>query len=86
MELLPQKTHVQVVADDTDFVLLVFFIWHSKATTQVSIRNHDRQVIDINKTALKLGDKSYNLLAVHALSGWDTVSYPYKRGKKSAVI
>ena len=43
------------------------------------------QAIDINASALKLGVKCKSLLAVHALSGCDTVSYPFGKGKTSAI-
>ena len=45
----------------------------------------DRTVIDINMTVDKLGDKSGLLLGLHAMSGCYTVSYPYGKGKISAV-
>jgi len=34
--------------------------------------------VDINPTALKAGNKSFDLLAVHALSGCDIMSYPFE--------
>ena len=43
------------------------------------------QVIYKNASALKLGVKCKSLLAVHALSGCDTVSYPFGKGKTSAI-
>ena len=46
---------------------------------------YDGKVIDINATALKLGNKSFDLLAVHALSGCDTVSYPFGKWMISAL-
>ena len=86
LKLSPQRKHIQVLADDTDiFVLLVFFFWVYKPAAQVSMRKYDGKVIDINATALKLGDKCFDLLAVHALSGCDTVSYPFGKGKVSAL-
>ena len=33
----------------------------------------------------KLGHKCYDLLYAHALSGCDTVSYPFGKGKKSVL-
>ncbi len=41
--------------------------------------------MDINATASVLGDKSLQLLAVHAITGCDTVSYLFGKGKVSAV-
>lgn len=45
------------------------------------------KIIDIlsNATAAKLGNKCYDLLYAHALSGCDTVSYPFGKGKKSVL-
>jgi len=34
--------------------------------------------VDINPTASKVGNKSFDLLAVHALSGCDIMSYPFE--------
>jgi len=42
-------------------------------------------VLDINATCADLGEKCLQLLGVHALSGCDTVSYPYGKGKISAL-
>jgi len=86
LKLSPQRKHIQILADDTDiFVLLVFFFWVYKPAAQVSMRKYDGKVIDIKATALKLGDKCFDLLAVHALSGCDTVSYPFGKGKINAL-
>ncbi len=49
------------------------------------MRKSDGQIIDINATAHKLGDKSLQLLAIHALTGCDTTSYLFGKGKASAV-
>ena len=45
----------------------------------------DRMVLDIHATVVKLGDKCGQLPGMHALSGCDPVSYPYGKGKKSAL-
>jgi len=42
-------------------------------------------VLDINATCADLGEKCLQLLGMHALSGCDTVSYPYGNGKISAL-
>src|SRR6476469_193079 len=49
------------------------------------MRKSDNRVIDINATAEKLGHKSLQLLAAHALTGCDTASYLFGKGKTSAV-
>ena len=76
LKLSPQRKHIQILADDTDIcVLLVFFLRVYKPAAQVSMKKYDGKVFDIKATALKLGDKCFDLLAVRALSGCDTVSY-----------
>ena len=86
LKLSPQRKHIQILAVDTDiFVLLVFFFWIYKPSTQVSMRKYDGKVIDIEATALKLGDKCFDLSVVHALSVCDTVSYPFGKGEISAI-
>jgi hypothetical protein len=78
--------HIHVVADDTDiFALLVFFCWKWQYAAQISMRKSDGRVIDINATAQKLGHKSLQLLAVHAITGCDTVGYLFGKGKADAV-
>ena len=43
-------------------------------------------VLDVNKTIAQLGPrKCSQLIGLHALSGCDTVSYPFGKGKKSAL-
>ena len=46
---------------------------------------YDGKVIDINAMVSKLGNKSFDLLAVHALSGCDTMSYPFGKWQISAL-
>ena len=45
----------------------------------------DGTVLNINLTAENLGEKCRSILAVHALSGCDTTSYPCGKGKVSAL-
>ena len=45
----------------------------------------DGTVLDINSTVERLGDCCGTLLGLHAMSGCDTVSYPYVKGKASAL-
>ena len=43
-------------------------------------------ILDINEIVQRLGPKTCSqLLGIHALSGCDTVSYPFGKGKKSAL-
>ena len=54
------------------------------ANNQMERWNGD--VLDVNKTIAQLGPrKCSQLLGLHALSGCDTVSYPFGKGKKSAL-
>ena len=54
------------------------------ANTQVEKWNGD--VLDVSKTIVQLGPrKCSQLLGLHALSGCDTVSYPFGKGKTSAL-
>lgn len=83
--LYEDKSHVQIIADDTDiFILLVYHVWKHGIRTQVTMKKNDGRVIDINATVSKHGDKCKDLLPMHALSGCDTVSYPFGRGKIAA--
>ena len=45
----------------------------------------DGSIIDINATCNELGPKCLQLLGMHALSGCDTVSYPFNKGKVAAL-
>ena len=45
----------------------------------------DGTVLDIHATVVKVGEKCGQLPGMHALSGYYTVSYPYGKGKKSAL-
>ncbi|MES9884496.1 MAG: hypothetical protein ABW185_26930, partial [Sedimenticola sp.] len=87
LSLIRQKyEHIQIVSDDTDvFALLVFFCWKWHCTVQLSMKKSDGRLIDINATAENLGSKSTQLLGVHAITGCDTVSYLFGKGKASAV-
>ena len=51
----------------------------------VQIEGWDDNVININATCRQLGSKSLKLLGMHALSGCDTTSYPFGKGKLSAL-
>ena len=86
LQICPHHKHVQVLADDADiFVLFVYFIWYYKPLAYISMRKYNGKIIDITATVAKLGNKCSDILPVHALSGCDTVSYPYGKGKVSVV-
>ena len=78
----PHKKHILVLTDDTDiFVLLVYFTWYYNPIAKISMNKYNGQFIDINATVSKYADKCLNILATHSLSGCDSVSYPYGKGK-----
>lgn len=80
------KRYIQVTSDDTDvFVLLVFFCWKHQITSQITMKRFDGKCIDINLTALTLGEHCLQLLPLHVATGCDTVSYPFGKGKLTAV-
>ena len=49
------------------------------------MRKYNGKIIDITTTLAKLGNKCSDILPVHVLSGCDTVSYPYGKGKVPVV-
>ena len=80
------KSVIRVLSDDTDvFVLLVFWVHRASLQCKVQMERWDGTVLDINVTCTDLGPKCLQLLGIHALSGCDTVSYPYGKGKISAL-
>ena len=81
-----QLEHIQIKADDTDiFLLLLHYYWPYKPDTQITMKTFGGNVIDINATAIKLGSKCSQLLAMHALTGSDSTSYPFNKGKISGL-
>lgn len=77
---------IRILCDDTDvFVLLVFWCWKAGITCRLQMEKWNGTVLDINSTVHKLGDQCRSILAVHALSGCDTTSYPVGKGKVSAL-
>ena len=77
---------IRIVCDDTDdFVLLVYWTWRKTIRKNMQMKEWDGTVLDISATVDTLGDKCGQLSGIHVLSGCDTVSYPYGKGKKSAL-
>ena len=64
------------------FVLLVYFMWCYNSPAQVSMKKYNGEVIDINATAMTLGDRCQDLLPAYALSGCDSISH----GKGNASV
>lgn len=80
------KGVIRVLSDDTDvFVLLVYWVYRADLQCKVQMERWDGTVLDINATCADLGPKCLQLLGMHVLSGCDTTSYPYGKGKITAL-
>ena len=82
------ESQVHVVCDDTDvFALLIYYYskekLHSGLTMQSPI--HGRACIDIKETTHKQAAIAPEVLALHALTGCDTVAATFGVGKTKAV-
>ena len=78
---------IRILSDDTDvFVLLVYWTSRMRSVAKIQMEKWNSDVLDINETVQRLGPrKCSQLLDIHALSGCDTVSYPFGKGNKSAL-
>ena len=78
---------IRILSDDTDvFVLLVYWTSRMRVVAKIQMEKWNGNVLDINETVQRLGPrKCSQLLGIHALSGCDTVSYPFGKGKLSAL-
>ena len=76
-----------ILSNDTDvFVLLVYWTSKMQINAKIQMEKWDGDILDINKTVKLLGRrKCSQLLGAHALSGCDTVSYPFGKGKQSVL-
>ena len=80
------KNVIRVKSDDSDvFVLLVYMVYKKKIKAKVQMEKWDGTVLNINETCNNLGEKSLQILGMHALSGCDTTSYTCGKGKGSAI-
>ena len=80
------KDIIRIHSDDTDvFVLMVYWVWKMQFNCSVQMDHWNGVVLNINATCTALGPKCLQLLAMHALSGCDTVSYTFNKGKLSAL-
>ena len=77
------RTKFDICSDDNDvFVLLLFFLWKwQNSEILIHMIKFDGTKIDINKPMQKLGRACEHILAAPALTGCDTVSYPFNKGK-----
>ena len=80
------KDVICVLSDDTDvFILLVYWVHRAGLQCKVEMERWDGTLLDIKATCADLGPKCLQLLGMHALSGCDTTSYPFGKGKISAL-
>ena len=78
---------VRVLSYDTGiFVLLVYWTWRCDLQDRLAVQMEkwDGVVLDVNATCAHLGSTVCSqLLGAHAITGCDTVSYPFGKGKAS---
>ena len=82
------KNVVRVLCDDTDvFMLLVFWMRRNQLVDkcQMQMDRCDGAILNINQTGTTLGSKCIQLLEMLALTGCDTTSFPFNKGKVSAL-
>ena len=66
-----------ILRDDTGvFVILAFWMNWTDLQCKVQMEPLDGSVLDINAICADFGQKCLQLLLMHALSGFDTTSYP----------
>ena len=59
--------------------------YREEMTSKVQMERWDGTVLDINATCADLGPQCLQLIGMHVISGCDTTSYPYGKGKFSAL-
>ena len=80
------KKVIRILSGDTDvFVILIFWAWKLSNNALVQMEKWDGTVLHINNIVAALGDTSLQLLGMHAVTGCDTVSYPFNKGKLTAL-
>ena len=88
LQITESNKIIRVLSNDTDvLVLLIYWVWkaelHSKCEVQMGCWNGE--IININETSKELGPNCLQLLGMHSLTGCDNVSYPFSKGKISAI-
>ena len=78
---------IRILSDYTDvFVLVVYWTSRMQVVDNIQMEKWNGDALDVNKTIEQQGlRKCSQLLGLHALSGCDTVSYPFGKGNKSAI-
>ena len=80
------KKAIWVLSDDIDiFYKLIYWVYKSQLECQVQMEKWNSTVLSINKTCKALGDRCLEILGVHFLSGSDTTSYPFGKGKQTVL-
>ena len=79
------KDVIRVLSDDTDVFVLVYWVYKAEMQCKVQMQRWDGTMLDINATCADIGPKCLQLLGMHSLSGWDTTSYLFGKGKISAL-
>ena len=82
------STCIKIICDDADvFILLIHYYQLCSLTCIVLMEGtcRIRAAIDIGATAKQHADIAGQLLAAHALMGWDTVAFMWGIGKAKAV-
>ena len=65
---------IQIVSEDTDvFVLLAHFYWKLRPLAAITMKRFNGKTIDVNATAMALGDKCVQILPMHDIKGRDSV-------------
>ena len=77
---------IRILSDDTDvFVLLIYWVYRHSINATVQMERWDGSVWDINATCAQLDPKCLQILGMHYLTGSDTTSYLYGKGKVSGL-
>lgn len=82
------ESRVSVFSDDTDvFALLLYFYWREKLQSTMTMQSpiKGRSCIDIKETSHIHSDIVPSVLALHALTGCDSVAATYGIGKTKAI-
>uniref|UniRef100_A0A7R9FHM4 oleoyl-[acyl-carrier-protein] hydrolase n=1 Tax=Timema tahoe TaxID=61484 RepID=A0A7R9FHM4_9NEOP len=80
------KGVICVMSDNTDvFILLVYGVYREHLDSRVQLEHWNEMLLDINATCAKPRPKSLQLIGMHAISGCDTTSCPFGKGKTTAL-
>ena len=84
--MLYEMERIRIHSDHTDvYVILIFWVRKLSIMDLVQMEKWDGTVLNINDIVAALGDRSLQLLGMHAVTCCDTVSYPFNKGKLTAL-